>query len=388
MNKIKQLFTKLRVKWFVATKTLQYSSDYLNQTYKIYLNHNKVIHFRDGHPVYSLTTPALYSKPQANFFARQFYKMVTSKNIPNLMSFAVTDKCNADCEHCSFFDGIDKIKKKTLTLAQSQKLIKDAQEIGVSVINFTGGEPLTRKDLPEIIRAVNKDLSTTILFTNGWFLSDRVKELKEAGLDSIFISIDSADPDRHDTFRGTKGLFARAVEGINSAILAGLSTGICCCMTPEAFKEGEFKKIIELGKKIGVHEVLFYDAVPTGRYKQRKDLIGSTDWIEEMIESAKDYNNNPDYPGILIYAYTTSYRSIGCSCGVNYLYVTPYGDVCPCDFNHVIFGNILETPLYQIWDKITSLSDFKSAKWGECKLKDPEWQTKTTVSSEFRAYKE
>lgn len=384
---MKKLFNKLRLKWFVATNTLRYSSDYLDQTYKIYLNHNKVIHFRDGYPVYSLSTPALYSKPQANFFARQFYKMITNKNTPNLMSFAVTDECNADCEHCSFFDKVDKIKGKTLTLSQSQKLIKDAQELGVSVINFTGGEPLMRKDLPEIISAVNKDLSTTLLFTNGWFLSERAEDLKKAGLDSVLVSIDSADPEKHNAFRGTEGLFAKAMEGINSALSAGLSTGICCCMTPEALKEGEFKKIIELGKKIEVHEVLFYDAVPTGRYKQRKDLIGSTDWIEEMIKSAKVYNNDSRYPGILIYPYTTSYRSVGCSCGVNYLYVTPYGDVCPCDFNHVIFGNILETPLYKIWDKMTSLDDFRSAKWGECKLKDPEWQNKMTVSSEFRTYK-
>lgn len=384
---MKKIFNKLRLKWFIVTKTLSYSSDYLDRIYKIYLNHNKVIHFRNGHPVYSLTSPALYSRPQANFFARQFNKMITSKNVPNLMSFAVTDECNAACQHCSFFDGVDKIKRPMLTLLQSQKLIKDAQELGVSVINFSGGEPLMRNDLSEIIRAVDKDLSTTILFTNGWFLSEKAKDLRKAGLDSVFVSIDSADPQRHNAFRGTEGLFAKAMEGISKAKAIGLSTGICCCLTPEAFKEGEFKKIVELGKAIGVHEILFYDAVPTGRFKQRKDLIGSTDWIEEMINSAKVYNDDPKYPGILVYPYTTSYRSIGCSCGVNYLYVTPYGDVCPCDFNHVIFGNILETPLYKIWDRMTFLDDFRSAKWGECKLKDPEWQNKLTVSREFRVYK-
>ena len=107
-----------------------------------------------------------------------------------------------------------------------------------------------------------------------------------------------------------------------------------------------------------------------------------------MIERSKKYNADAKYPGILVYAFTTSHRSIGCSCGVNYLYVTPYGDVCPCDFNHVIFGNIRKTPLYKIWDKMTSLDDFRSAKFGECKLKDPEWKDKKTVSSEFCVYKE
>ncbi len=376
----------LRLKWFIASKTLKYTSDYLDRSYKMYLNHNKVIHFRDGYPVYSLSTPALYSKPAGNFFAQQFYKMIKSKNVPNLMSFAVTDVCNANCEHCSFFSNIEKIKKDLLTLPQAQRLIGDAQKLGVSVISFSGGEPLMREDLPEIISSVDKDLSTAILFTNGWYLAERAKELKRAGLDGVYVSIDSADPKKHDLFRGATGIFERALEGIAKARSAGLSVGICSCLTPESFGRGEFQSIVELAKRLKVHEVLFYDAVPTGRYSQRRDLLGKTDWIEEMIEASKPYNDRADYPGVLVYAYTTSYRSIGCSCGLNYFYVTPYGDICPCDFNHRIFGNILNTPLYAIWDRMTSLPDFSTVKWGECKLKDPDWQGKNTISSEFSAY--
>mgnify|MGYP001588854168 FL=1 len=133
--------------------------------------------------------------------------------------------------------------------------------------------------------------------------------------------------------------------------------------------------------------------MPTGRYHDRKDLIVNSEtkqasWTDEMIQSAMAYNEDINYPGILVYPYTTSYRSIGCACGVSYFYVTPYGDICPCDFNHVIFGNILETPLYQIWDKIASMNDFKSVSWGECKLKDPKWQDKKTVSNEFCVFTE
>jgi hypothetical protein len=66
-------FKRLRLKWFIARRTLGYTHDYVEQLYKIYLNHTKIIHFRDGYPVYSLTTPALFSKPAANFFARHYY---------------------------------------------------------------------------------------------------------------------------------------------------------------------------------------------------------------------------------------------------------------------------------------------------------------------------
>ena len=385
MNKF---LTNLRLNWFVTTKTLKYTSDYLDRSYQIFLNHNKVIHFRNGHPVYSLSTPALYSKPAANFFTRQFYKIIRNKSTPNLMSFAVTDVCNATCGHCSFYDydDVGGEKKVMLTLPQAQKVIKDAQALGVSVINFTGGEPLVREDFPEIVRSVDKSLSTTVLFTHGGFLADRVGELKKAGLDSVYISLDFADPAKHDAHRGISGLFNKAIHGITKARAAGMSTGISCCLTPESFMDGEFQRIVELGKKIGVHEVLILDAMPTGRLKRRKDLVGNTAWLEEMVEVSKVYNADPSYPGVLVYAYATSYRGVGCSCGTDYFYVSPHGDVCPCDFSHVIFGNLLKTPLHEIWDKMNSLDDFRSVKFGACKIKDSAWQEKKTVSGEFSPY--
>ena len=146
---------KLRLKLFTSTKTLGYSQDYSETIYKIYLNHNKVVHWRDGYPVYSLSSPALYSKPSANFFARQMFRAIQNKNIPNMMSFAVNDVCNLNCEHCSFFSAIEDRSRKVLTLKQAQKLMREAQDLGVSVMNLVGGEPLLRDDLPEIIKSIN-----------------------------------------------------------------------------------------------------------------------------------------------------------------------------------------------------------------------------------------
>jgi len=383
---MKKIIDRLRLQWLMATKTLGFSADATERLYRIYLNHGKVIHYRNGRPVYSLSTPALYTGPSANFFARQMYKSIHSKNTPNLLSFAVTGECNATCGHCSFFGGGKKDPRPAVTLEQAASLLKSAQELGVSVINFTGGEPLMRKDLPEIIASVDKELSTTVVFTNGWFLKERCAELKQAGLDSVYVSVDSSDPAKHDKLRGVPGLFDRAMAGLAEARKTGFSTGISCCMTPESFRAGELDRVIEAAKTAGVHEVIVYDAAPTGRFAGREDLLGENDWLEEMITSVKKYNEDPSYPGILVYAYTTSHRSIGCSCGVNYLYITPYGDVCPCDFNHVIFGNALERPLYEIWEEMTSLPDFRCAKWGYCRMKDPKMKDAKTVSREFKTY--
>lgn len=370
MPKLSSFVNKLRFNYFTASHTFAYTNDYLKILYRIYLNHNKVIHYRDGYPVFSLSTPALFSKPMANFTARGLFRVIQNKNIPNLMSFAVNDKCNARCEHCSFLGGVYDKNKKVITLGQAREIIASAQKLGVSVINIVGGEPLLRQDLPKILSFVDKNISCVTLFTNGWYLSKTVGELKENGLDGVYISLDSDKPKEHDSFRKKKGLFEKAVAGAKKAKKVGLSVGLSMTITREGFRGGKLDRMIELGKKIGAHEILVFDVMPSGKYKHRKDLVNDQDWIEQMISSVQGYNQDDSYPGVLIYAYATSYRSVGCSGGTSYCYISPYGEMMPCDFNHRSFGNVLKEPFYKVWERMTSQKPYYSAKWGGCRIKD------------------
>ncbi len=375
------LLAKLRLKWFLATRSLDYGVDFVATIYRIYLNHNKIIHYRDGKPVFSLMTPALYSKPAANFLSRTLYRSIQNRNLPNLMSLAVTDVCNANCEHCSFFTAVDEKGRKLLTSQQVGQAIAEAQDLGVSVINFVGGEPLLRQDLDELIAKVDKNRATTLLFTNGWALEERAQELRKAGLDSVFVSIDFADAARHDQFRDLPGLFQRALAGIGRAKKCGCSTGFSTTISRESWQQGELDRIIELAKEVGVHEVFVFDAKPSGRYQERNDLIDSQDWVDEMMHAAAHYNQNRKYPGVTFLAYMTSHRSVGCSCGTSYFYLSPYGDVMSCDFNHAKFGNVLEEPLWRIWDRLSRQPEFCQAKWGGCKIQDSEMRELPVVSA-------
>jgi len=370
---------RLRYRWFLARGALGFTEALFETTYRTYLNHSKVIHYRDGKPVYSLSTPALYSRPAANFLARTLYRTIQNRNLPNLMSLAVNDVCDARCEHCSFFGAVADPTRRVLTTDQSKNLIRQAQELGVSVLNFVGGEPLLRKDLPELIRAVDKDLTTTIVFTNGSMLADRIDVLRRSGLDSVYVSLDSANQVEHDRFRAVPGLFDRAIDGIRAALRRGLSVGIACTMTPESFARGEMAAIIELARGLRVHEVLLFDAMPSGRYSSRVDLVDNQDWVEQMIEASVPYNADPAYPGVLVWAYASGYRATGCACGTSYFYVSPYGDVMSCDFNHAVFGNALVTPLYRIWDEMTSREEFRQSAWGGCKVKRSDFRELDSV---------
>lgn len=365
------LLKKLRLRWLAAIKTLPYSLEYTERLYSIYLNHNKIIHFRDGNPVYSLSTPAVYSKPAANMFARSVFSAIQQRPIPNLLSFAVNDVCNVQCYHCSFFGGgVAEKGRHVMTTDEAKKALRDAQKLGVSVINIVGGEPTLRTDLAEILGAIDKDLSTVVMFTNGMLLDRVAASLRAAGLDSVYISLDAADPDEHDRRRGSKGLFAKALHGLAVAKATGMSVGISYSITPDDFAKGELQKMIELGRKIGVHEIVIFDVMPSGRMQDHDELVDNESWIDDMIAATEPYNKDSRYPGILPFAYATSYQSTGCSCGVSYFYISPYGDVNPCDFNHKNMGNLLEQPLWKIWDAFRTNDDYRVAKWGGCKIKD------------------
>lgn len=373
-------WSNLRFRVFLAAKTMDYTYDYMMRTYQIYLNHTKIIHWRNGYPVFSLSTPAIFSKPAANFFARQMYRSIQNRNFPSLLSFAINDICNAACDHCSFFQGVEDRSKEVLTLTEAQDVIAQAQELGVSIISIVGGEPLMREDLPKIIESIDHDLSTSVLFTNGWLLEERAQELKQAGLESIYISLDSASPKKHDVFRHKKGLFKKAVAGIQIAKKLGFSTGISTSLDPQGFKRGHLQEMIELAKEVGVHELIVSEILPTGRAKARKDLVDN-DWADEVIEAIKPYNQDASYPGVVSSHYMTSHRSVGCSCGTSYFYVSPYGDIMSCDYNHKIYGCIREEKLYRIWDRLTNSDGFGAAKWGGCKIKDSSFRDEGVVAT-------
>lgn len=377
---LKNIFSKFwnnfRLKYNSITKSSSFFIDVNNAFYDRMAGHHKIIHWRDGHPVYGAFFLPGYSKIKANHQAGRTIASMQNRIIPYMVDFALTDKCNFNCEYCSFKSMEDK-KRKEMSTNEIKDVLFQCQELGVSMINFVGGEPLMRKDLFEIIRSIDKTKSGTLMFTNGWFLEDCAFELKKAGLDSICVSLDSHLPEKHDSIKKIKGAFQKAVKGIVQAKKAGLTVSISCAINEDSLKDGSFIKLIEFSKKLGVHEVIVWDLAPTGGYADRKDLVENFNLVKELINIAKFYNKKEDYPAIFPYAYNRSPPSVGCSGGTNYFYINPYGDVCPCDFNPLILGNVLKKPLNLIWDGITRNQEFSRTSWTGCKIRDKEYRKRT-----------
>jgi MoaA/NifB/PqqE/SkfB family radical SAM enzyme len=251
------------------------------------------------------------------------------------------------------------------------------------MIGFVGGEPLMHPHWREVFEAVDKRKCHTVVFTNGWFLEQAATDLAAAGIGGIYVSIDASQAQDHDRKRGLSGLFDKAMAGIAAAKKEDLTVGLSCCVTKEDFESGELDRIIELGRQQGVHEVLIFDAIPVGRYCSREDLWDHQAWVDQMTHHVQTtYNQDKNYPGVLVYAYFTSHMSLGCDAATCYCYVSPYGEVCPCDFYHKKFGNIREEKLYKIWDKMTRTLGAQGSNWTGCWAKQRQVVHPETVKEE------
>jgi len=356
------MFNQLKLFFSVAKNFYSYSN-YINNSFLDYsLRHNKIIGWFKGQPVYSVVLAPGFSKPLANGLSRRLMSQLIDAPLPSVAHVAVTDICNARCKHCSFYNNaMHRPNKENITTEQMKKILRDCQDFGVNVINFVGGEPLLNKDLPMLIKSLNKDRSVSSIYTNGWFLKEKAKELRDAGTMMAIVSIDSTNPKKHDEFRRLPGLFHRAIIGIKECQKIGLLTGISTTLVQEDLENGNFENMIQFAKKMKVNELIVYDSMPVGMYSHREDLIKNRIDFERLFKIVDFYNKKKDYPGIFCYAHFRSPSTYGCSAGKTYFYVTPYGELCPCEFNSTRVGNLLETPLPILWKKLSNLRELASS---------------------------
>jgi cytosylglucuronate decarboxylase len=152
---------------------------------------------------------------------------------PEYLFIRILETCNADCFMCEFALSKDKYRFPESSL---RAMLPAASEAGVRFVRLTGGEPLVHKEVIELIRTLTTYDMTSSLITNGWFLSRDLPALIDAGLDQVIVSIDGVR-ETHDAIRGTKGLFDRAMEGVETAVGAGIKVRVNTTCGPRNFRD-------------------------------------------------------------------------------------------------------------------------------------------------------
>jgi len=314
-----------------------------------------VIH--EGVNWYSLYWPPVPSQSHARFVEGFWRSWFFHQPIPNIVTLAITEKCQCKCFHCSANFGLSPTPPQ-LTVNEVAKIVKESLDLGVANIIFTGGEPLLHENIRDCIALVPPDKAICQMFTNGVALdSKRARSLKSAGLSSVKVSLDSPDPEEHERLRGRKGTFSCVERAVKGALDAGLLVGLSTYATNETVTKENLPRIVELAHQWGVHEVSVFDAVATGRLLRSQEaaltLTNRKLLLEQGRKIQKEYHESPR---IITQSWTNSdhrfAKYLGCLAGSAQFHVTASGEFTPCDFTPLTFGNALTVPINALWKKL------------------------------------
>ncbi len=176
--------------------------------------------------------------------------------------YNATKKCNLNCLHC-YSSSAPTVDSDELTTGQAKKLLSDLVEIKCPVVLFSGGEPLLRRDLFELLTHAAEINLRTVLSTNGTLIdSDTAKRLAESAVGYVGVSIDGTE-DTHDKFRVSKGSFKAALKAIENCEAVGIKTGLRFTIT--TFNHQQVSDIFDIASSAGIRRICFYHLIRTGR---------------------------------------------------------------------------------------------------------------------------
>ena len=262
---------------------------------------------------------------------------------PLTVSFEVTHACTANCWHCNWGGPIKETRRTPEEYAAIYR------ELKAPVVNISGGEPLARGNLDDIIRAIAKPggLPWVVVVTNGSNLSpERFLRLKRAGMHQLSVSIDFPD-DRHSSFRRIPGLFDHLDTTIPELVKRGDANDVNlnCCIT--AWNYETLPDIARLAKRWGVwlnfssYSLLRMDD-PQGLVKSHGKAAGLKRAIQDVIDlQAQGY---PVYtsPGTMwkYYQFLVEGHIGGCQAGYRFVVINPDGRLTPCAMVMAYFNDI------------------------------------------------
>lgn len=283
-------------------------------------------------------------------------------NAPVSVIFELTRQCNLRCVHC--FSNSGQAESNELTLPQIKNLINQFAEQKVLFLNFSGGEPLIRKDLVEILHFASQKKIAFDISTNGTLVNQEfVDALRGTRLDQVQISIDGLQ-ETHDKLRRCKGAFQKAVDAIS--LLRDAGYHIIIGTTINKSNLYEIEAIIDFAIEVKATTFKTTLFIPTGRGKCFQDdlYLNNQDVRRiayQLLEKEKQVGNRIHiikdgfYPWLIKPLKKPVPRwmranNVGCAAGKETLFITANGDVIPCPFlGDYRIGNIIHTKLEEIW---------------------------------------
>jgi radical SAM protein with 4Fe4S-binding SPASM domain len=304
----------------------------------------------------------------------------------------MTAACNLRCIHCHASGG--KPAADELTTEEAKRLFDQLAEVSeFRMVAFTGGEPLVRHDLFELLAYSQALGFSNTLATNATLIDDAVaRDLRRCGVVIGAVSLDGFDAATHDYVRNQPGAFEAALRGIHALRRAGIPLHIN--ITAMEYNMDQLESLMALVDELGTAILIMYQLVPVGRGRGIEDASLDLSANERLIRFMAQAQSStravmepvagPQYwpfllqragieSGPLLRLAETVFH--GCAAGRGFVYIKPNGEVWPCPFIEVSCGNVRQTPFPIIWATSPIFKDLREreqrlqGRCGECQYR-------------------
>ncbi|MGQ9621748.1 MAG: radical SAM/SPASM domain-containing protein [Bacteroidales bacterium] len=277
---------------------------------------------------------------------------------PIFVWWDITYACNLRCKQC--YSNSGKPAPNELSTPEAKELIRQLAQMKVFYIYFLGGEPLLRPDFFELAKYAHDSGIEIMMSTNGWFVTSEIaSRIEEAGFMHVRVSLDGATAETHDSIRGVRGSFERAVRALKilrktSIPRLGISPTV---LTENA---DEIAALIELAVSLDLDEMQIVQLCRTGRGSRA--IAPNSVQLQKVKEVFEDYRER--FSGILNLTATegismdTSEPGLcsvfsdfwGCPAGRTCVAIEAEGTIQPCILYGVSAGNVRQASFYDIWN--------------------------------------
>lgn len=280
------------------------------------------------------------------------YEKVIKYDMPRIQ-FQASYNCNFHCQHCSVNEVKDHTKK-LLSIEEIKNVFDQADEMGISRLTISGGEPLIMQNFDKIVEAIGSDRFFIQCDTNGYYMNEeKAQHLKNLGIDCIAPSLDSLDTKLHDEFRNQEGSAKKVLETIDIIQKIGINVYVQTVVTKSRLYTAEFVEFLKYFNDKGIG-VFVSAAKPVGSFAgQFNELLVKEDF--DYLEKLESYYN--------VFSHLTPAYGINeernCVAGKNIFGLTAYGDIITCIYFYCSMGNVREEPLKDIYDRMQRLNIFR-----------------------------
>ncbi|MFD2673286.1 putative heme d1 biosynthesis radical SAM protein NirJ2 [Marinicrinis sediminis] len=288
-----------------------------------------------------------------------------------IVSWNTTNQCNMFCDHCYREAGVR--QDEELDTQEAKKLLDEIASAGFKIMIFSGGEPLMRPDIVELVAYASEAGLRPVFGTNGTLLTESLaRELKEAGAMAMGISLDSLDPVKHNRFRRYHHAYEEAVAGMEACRAANLPFQIHT--TVMDWNQHEVTGLSDLAVEYGARGHHIFFLVPTGRAVHLEEESLRAHAYEQLLHDIMDKQLELDIelkptcaPQFMRVARQKGIRvryTKGCLAGTSYCIISPTGNVQACAYLNVSAGNVRHEPFDQIWKESELFHKLRTMEYG------------------------